>query len=676
MVDIALKGEDYPESSSGLTLQIMTVRRFRLLVFLVLLNLAVSPCAWSQVLPAPKNVEVGEGRASVSAVALDVSGQTLASEQKHLVGILTKHGISTAPDGFPIRLRLGDAPIPEIVSRYADEIKQQAYTIRITADEATVMGQSPAAVFHALQTLDQLFEDRGLPIGEIVDWPDIPVRMLMIDPARQNENAWYYRRVIDFASRYKMNAILCHLTDDQTAALFHEDYPELMHPQAWTPDEVRDLVAYAKERHIDLIPEIESLGHSRMFTRKTDYAEYLHQTKTPRPDHRWTGTDLEGFTNVLCPASPQAAAYLEAMFDRTVETFNHSWLHIGCDEVDMTDCDRCLAEFGPQSDSDWIYSALDLQIRQVTQRGRKAVVWGDMLLQYPDVIDRLSPEETLIFDWHYKENVDDSSIVLFTEKGFEVVACPALVCYPHMILPDLHNYNNIARFTQIARQHDLQGVNTTIWIPTRYMSDVLWPGIAYAAEHAWSGSEWNENRFHSAFLDDHFGSQEGEAFLRNWKELASIVWHRDEFNTSCWIDEESLKAARSMATDRSEEIAAMIGDLDRIREQLSVVGSTITKNGTDWMAIERSAAILQFTMEHLLAAPKTGSGSDSDRGLIGELDEKCKRMIDWIEEDWTRNRYSGDPNMDGMFLDNQHLLHRFRSMHRFHQELLETSARQ
>lgn len=70
---------------------------------------------------------------------------------------------------------------------------------------------------------------------------------------------------------------------------------------------------------------------------------------------------------------------------------------------------------------------------------------------------------------------------MFQEKGFEIIACPALVCWPHIMFPDHNNYTNISRFTKIAYEKELLGVNTTIWTPMRYMSDILWTGIAFAS---------------------------------------------------------------------------------------------------------------------------------------------------------------------------------------------------
>ena len=135
-----------------------------------------------------------------------------------------------------------------------------------------------------------------------------------------------------------------------------------------------------------------------------------------------------------------------------------------------------------------------------------------------------------IYDWHYEEDLRGESWRFFKEKGFDVVACPALFCYPHMGLPARRNFENIRMLSHIARQNDLAGLNTTIWVPSRYLSDIIWQGIAYAAELSWGSSHFNEESFCLHFMWNFYGSKEGRAFYKAWKDLTSIAWHRNEFN--------------------------------------------------------------------------------------------------------------------------------------------------
>ena len=613
-----------------------------------------------------------DGTLDLRTVQIAFDPQIPQNETSILKKLLKRHSIKIQSGGTNISIGIDNFQLPEISSKYKNEIEKQAYSIKVNEDGIDIQGRSQVAIYYAIQTLDQLIEQHSkIPYIEIVDWPDFAIRMVMLDPARQNENFDYYRKVIEFLSRYKINAILIHLTDDQTSALYHEDYLELMHPHAWKVSDIQELIAFAEKHHIDLIPEIESFGHSRMFTRLNNYSDYLHETDSDKIRLGWTGTAIPGYTNVLCPASDSAMLYLERMYKRADSGFDHPWLHIGFDEVDITRCQKCIGKFGNISPSEWILTHFRQCHVLALQNSEKVALWGDMLLHYSSLLDEIPISNTIIFDWHYGPEVSEKSVKLFTEKGFEVVACPALVCSPHMILPDQQNYLNIDQFSDIARKYDLMGLNTTIWIPTRYLSGSLWTGIAYTATKSWSGSNWDEMEFYRIFLSEFFGSEKGVDFYASWKDLTSIVWHRNEFNISCWIDIDGIERAKKYYYAHVQKVNDYIAELNKIQNNLNQIGTEIGENKCEWMVIERSVKILRYTLEHLKASSDLVNDDGWERKLVQDLDNTCIKQIEWIEQDWNQNRYSDDPNKNGLYLTNQHLLYSFKKMHQFHQQILE-----
>jgi len=569
-------------------------------------------------------------------------------------------------------LELTPITLPVRPSKYRQEIERQGYRLRVAKEEILVQSQSPAGVFYGLQTLLQLVDAQGcVPGVEILDWPDQALRMIMVDPARQNENEDYYKRVVHFCARYKLNALHIHLTDDQTSCLYHEDYPALMHPQAWRPARIKDLVTFARRYHVELIPEIESLGHSSMFKRHPDYKNILHQRNKEDTRDFWWFSDVPGYNNVLCPASEEALTYLDKMYERTAQAFPSAYLHVGCDEVVMSRCARCEGKFGKISDEEWFLKHLLRCQELVSAQGRKMALWGDMLLKYPSIAEGLPREETLIFDWHYNPDVSAESVSFFQEKGFEVVACPALICMPRMVIPDERNYLNIQYFAEIARKQDLLGIDTTIWFPTRCLSDALWVGVAYAAVQSWAGSNWDEMAFYRDFGSAYFGFSEREQLGKAWKDLSRIVLHTNEFVASCWSNKEDLEQAQKMAPEQEQEIQEKLEKLGEIREELSRIGTNVQDHSVEWKAIETSAAVLTYSMEHLLASRKVRIEDEWNTALVRDLDESCIEVLKRIEADWDRNRYTDDPNKDDIYESRQNLLHSFTQMHEFHRRILE-----
>jgi len=640
-------------------------------VVAVVFVLLAARCAFAldlgECVPAVKQWRALSGAADLSACWIAEQPERLAGEIGLLKSALREREVRLDSTGTPIRLELGAVEVPPIASRYAEEIRAQAYRLLIDSNGVLIRAASPAGVHYGVQTLVQLL-DRGLtvPCVDIVDWPDMAFRGVMVDPARSNENADYYHRLIDFCGRYKLNRIHIHLTDDQSLAMHHAGYGPLLDPHAWKAGDLRGLVERARRLHIELIPEIESLGHARVFLRHPEYQAFLHMTEANRPAGSWTGTAEPGFTNVLCPASERAGAYLADMYAASAEVFPNRLLHIGFDEVDMTVCKRCVEAFAGDTLVAWFRRHLERCQALAAGHGRRVGVWGDMLLKEPGILEGLAREKFLIFDWHYNADVSADSVRLFKAQGFEVVGCPALVCAPYMILPSQRNYTNIRRFAEIVREEDAYGMDTTIWIPVRYLSDALWPGIAFAAGQAWSGSRWDDAGFFRGFVRDFFGSGEGDAYAEAFGRIAAVDWDLTQFRLACWYDDASLAAAREAAGTLAAEARRKLGELEAGAAMLGKIRGGVTRNAAAWDAYAQSVEIQAYTIRHLLAAGEIGGDARGEGALLRELDESCVRAMGYIEADWDRNRFADDPGKSDIHGTNQHLLHRFRLMHEYH----------
>ncbi|MCP4246511.1 MAG: family 20 glycosylhydrolase [bacterium] len=650
-------------------------RSGRIVALTVLLGCGVAAAESHSPIPFVKQWAPGTGVVQLARVTISRSDRSLANEIDLLRTHLDRAGLTVGQSGLPIRLQIAAIDIPTSSSAYRTEIQNQGYRIQVSADGVLVQAQAPAGMFYGIGTLIQLIDrEQRLPCGEVVDWPDLAVRGIMVDPARANENADYYQRLIRFCGRYKINRLHLHLTDDQNACLFHEDYPTLMHRHAWRPERLAPLIELAKQHHIEVVPEIESLGHARLFLRHPDFRELLHQTTRNKTAGSWTGTNVPGYTNVLCPASAKTYEYLDKMYARAAQAFPWPEIHVGCDEVDLTTCGRCAVEFPGLSHPEWFLRHL-LRCRDlVGQRGRRLGMWGDMLLRHREIVGRLPTEGTVIYDWHYQPDVSGDSVAFFKERGFEVIACPALMCYPRMILPSADNYENIRRFAEIARTQDILGVDTTVWIPTRYLSDVLWPGIAYAAGQAWSGSNWDESAFYRSLADDFFGSNDGDAFAEAWKGLAAIDWRLQQFRLSCWSDGPGLaEAKRAAEGDAGDQARRYLHELQQVIRTLADLRDGIGKNRIAYQSIEQSAGALTYVLEHFLATSRVRRGGQWNIDFVGELDRRCVEAIKWIQADWDRNRFADDPGQADPDKTGQHLLHAFQQMHAYHERLLADS---
>ena len=150
----------------------------------------------------------------------------------------------------------------------------ESYRIDIT-DHIEICANSARGAFYGVQTLAQAIASgqRTLAKCEITDSPAMGMRGVMVDLGRLKEKDDYYRRLIDFMSRHKLNTLFLHLADDEGAPIEFKSHPKLAGPYPLSRDSIKKLIAYAAERHIEIIPEIEVWGHAGWVTKHPDYVD-------------------------------------------------------------------------------------------------------------------------------------------------------------------------------------------------------------------------------------------------------------------------------------------------------------------------------------------------------------------------------------------------------------------
>ena len=149
---------------------------------------------------------------------------------------------------------------------------------------------------------------------------------IMIDCSRLIEKHEYYYKLIDFMSEWHQNTLLFHFTDDHGCAIQLESLPGKARYGAFTVTEIKDLIAYASTKNIQVIPELETFGHTRFIT------------DTPGYEHLYAGLKTEKVEfNAIDPLNPETFELMEKLVQEISGIFPSKYLHIGCDEVDLVD---------------------------------------------------------------------------------------------------------------------------------------------------------------------------------------------------------------------------------------------------------------------------------------------------------------------------------------------------
>ena len=264
--------------------------------------------------------------------------------------VLNSFEISENESGFPLQCLIDDD------ISYGDSSSEEAYRLSISDTDITVKAPDAKGLYWGLVTLNQLVktDEEGkayLPLCEITDWPAFSIRGFMNDTGRSFISLEELKQEIDAMSRFKMNVFHWHLTDNQGWRLETRRFPQLNDPanmlrdhgKFYTKEEARELVKYAAERNVLVIPELDMPGHSQTF------------------DITF-GFDMQ---------SPEGMKVLKELLEEAFDTFDElPYFHIGTDEVKFTNPD-----FVPE------------MVKFVRDHGKKAISWNPGWNYNPGEID-------------------------------------------------------------------------------------------------------------------------------------------------------------------------------------------------------------------------------------------------------------------------------------------------
>ena len=226
-------------------------------------------------------------------------------------------------------------------------IPAEGYSLEVTRTRVRALASTEAGLFYARQTLNQLEENGRIPCVSIKDYPRFAWRGFHLDPCRHFLSVEETKKFIDIMASYKMNVMHWHLTDDQGWRIEIKKYPRLtevggtrtefdgsVHQGYYTQEEIREVVAYAAERHVTVLPEIEMPGHAIAAIRA--YPGLSCTKETVNTFYTWGSPDI-----VMCPGSEYMFEFLEDVIREVVRLFPSPYVHIGGDECKKAKWEKC-----------------------------------------------------------------------------------------------------------------------------------------------------------------------------------------------------------------------------------------------------------------------------------------------------------------------------------------------
>ena len=362
---------------------------------------------------------------------------------------------------------------------------------------------------------------------------------IMVDPARTLQPLRYYQQVVQFCAEWGLNTLLLHLTDDQGSALRLRSLPGAAVAGAWGPKEAGALSRYAERHGVELIPEVESFGHTRYITELPEYRHLRDDSGEP---------DAQGnLYSGINPCHPQTLELFSRIYREVNELFPGRYLHIGCDEVDFGHSPqvRKALETRPK----WrLYADYVNELAGIAKGcGREVLFWGDHALKEPAILGALD-KELICVDWYYWEtDLPSYSRRLRTalDSGLRVICAPALAWSAwglHSGTAVLDTTRVMAEAAREARSERVLGLINTIWCPGRLVPASLWHGIAASAMLVRDPSVSFET-ITAEFVARFYGARPHKGWQEFFAHLYAAALPLRELSWQAWHDAPSAKEA-------------------------------------------------------------------------------------------------------------------------------------
>lgn len=498
----------------------------------------LQPQSQINIVPKPTNLTIEKGTFTLNSQTTVFGSDQIVRQVQNAIGSAT---------GFPLRQSISIPDSNAIIFqsiRNQDQIPEEGYILAVNPSDITITASSESGFFYALQTLRQMLPaelNRKAPIGSlrnvkipcvtITDEPRFKWRGLMLDVARHFMPKDDVLKFIDLAAYHKLNTVHMHLTEDQGWRIEIKKYPKLTEVGAWrketvvgrntseydgkphggfyTQDDLREIVAYAKKQHINIVPEIDMPGH--MQAAIASYP-WLSTGKQVEVFTRW------GVNDLVLNTKPETVQFCKDVLAEVLEIFPSEFIHIGGDECPKTQWkndpyeQNKIKELGLKDEHElqsWFIRQMD---DFLVKKGRRLIGWDEIL-------EGGLAQNATVMSWR-----GVAGGVTAAGMGHDVVMSPTSHMYldyyqgqpeeeplaigGYLTLESVYSFNPVTSQIPADKAHHILGVQGNIW--TEYIKDMkhveymAYPRACAVAEIGWTKQEDRNYREFLNRLDHHY----------------------------------------------------------------------------------------------------------------------------------------------------------------------------
>ncbi len=346
-----------------------------------------------------------------------------------------------------------------------DEIGDEGYLVEVSSDGVVISANTETGLFYGFQTFVQMLPDDvyttryaslTIPCCTILDYPAYEWRGSHMDVCRHFFSVEQIKKHLDIMAAYKMNRFHWHLTEDQGWRIEISKYPALTEVGAWRVDrigedwetarppqegekatyggfyskqEVRDIVAYAAERHIEIVPEIEFPGHC--CAALAAYPEFScdNDDYFVAPADYWDSIRHTGGKAIMCAGNDKVMQFLKDVMDEVCDLFPYEYIHVGGDEANKLNwlsCPKCqqrIDELGLR-EKDSLKSCNNLQCWLTAEIEKYLIEKGKRIIGWDEILEGFVTKSCTVMSWR-----GTSGGIIAARNGNDVIMTPTSHCY-------------------------------------------------------------------------------------------------------------------------------------------------------------------------------------------------------------------------------------------------------
>lgn len=459
-----------------------------------------------KLIPMPREVHAGDAVLLNRGLAVSVPGKDAEDEfaAQDLLKKVAAEGVpeSKGDDAFRVTLlRTGTAEankfLNETGQKFDAPMHDEGYVLVVRPHEAYVVGATASGVFYGVQTLKQMVTGRGasakVQTAVIRDWPAMKYRGIDDDLSRGPfPTLAFQKHQIQVFAAFKINIYSPYF--EHTLAYQNNPLPAPPN-SAMSPADVAELVQFAKQYHITVVPEQEAFGHLHHVL---TWEKYSALAETPHG-------------NVLAPGQPGSIDLIKSWFGEIAKEFPSPFIHIGADETfdlgtGQTKTDVQKRGLGP------VYADFLTQIDEALKPlHRKLLFWGDIATSNPSLVQYL-PKDMIAVPWVYwHQDSYDKDILPFKKEGIETWVAPGDANW-NLVYPDANvAFDNIQGFVADGQRLGSTGVLTTVWNDDgEGLFSMDWYGLMFGAAAGWEPAPASIAQYQHSFGSVFFGDSSGK----------------------------------------------------------------------------------------------------------------------------------------------------------------------